>query len=220
MGVNEFLRYSLSGYFFIGIIFLGIFFYPGILTLPHLVDFLSQIKENQIIASLLIALLGYPLGYAFYSIHQVFYNGIETRIFCKYQEEYKFLEVELKIKKRSYLMGLHHTVLSRDEKINERINYLSSLFHGLGSILIALILGGIVCLLCIFAYGKMSISNNFILLSVAYVIFSVCILYYRQRTLSLLQTIELIFVADKFSEIKKLHNKIRRKKEILKYLEI
>lgn len=213
MGVHEFLRYSLSGYFFIGIIFIGVFFYPEILS----TSILLKIIENQFITSILIVIIGYPLGFLFYSIHQAFYRRFE---FIKYyKKEYDFLEDKFKEKHEGelkldldYLVGFHDIILVKKKGLKERIDYLSSLIHALGSILVAFVIG-IVCIWWWYlpVYVKplpdANLINFAVLNLVVYNIFVLALCYYRKTRLDLLHKIELIFVHKDFDEIDEIYTK-------------
>jgi hypothetical protein len=216
LGLNEFLRYSLSGYFFIGIILLSVYFYPGILGSENLKNISSQINENPIVGSILILIIGYPLGYVFYAFHQVFYriwHPISGR------DEIIFLKKKLRgnIRNDEYIMGLHDIALFNCETAKERIIYLSSVFHSLGSIFIACIVGiffvWYMPLYNCFAKGNTCIELDIFMSSmyiISIIILLASILYYRRKTWILLNEIELIFTKDKLDKIEELHDKIKK----------
>lgn len=197
LGLHEFLRYSIPGY-----IYLLVFFLPIVQANPALIESIS------LFSSALLVLAGPILGYIFFHIYYpIFkyfsYDTAKTRPFSYIKKEVtkevkNVSSEEIEILTRAIEdFAFHDPYLKRYEKERERIQFLFSSFHSIGTTIVA-ICSGIISLVVWVAIGKMQLGGGLLVvlpipIGCKVLQFALSLVFWLVATFSSFFTIWLIF---------------------------
>lgn len=179
------MRYAVPGYILLMFVSVSIILHTEIIP-----DFIrNTITRNQeLLATISVIFLGYPIGVILYYLYMFIFELFIGRIFLKeiseiidgilpMQEELEEYEVLLSKKTNmEYLRAVHDLILhdKSNSKLIDRITFLSSKIHSIGTTMLALFLFLIfqLCVLCVFSISPLrNYLVDFSLFIIAFTLF-------------------------------------------------